>query len=227
MSVRGILGKKVGMTQIFDDEGKVVPVTVLAVEPNVVTQIKTVDRDGYSAAQIGYEDIRVTKLSRPEQGHLASAGVQPKRYLREVEVQDGVSVEVGQAINAGDVFAEGERVAVIGQSKGKGFAGVVKRYHFHGQNATHGSSLTQRKPQSSGATDAARVFKGTKKPGHMGDERVTQQGLKLVRIDADRNLVLIKGAVPGANGGLVMIEKMHREIRESQKAEQVRSSKKK
>lgn len=227
MSVRGILGKKVGMTQIFDDEGKVVPVTVLSVEPNVVTQVKTVDRDGYSAAQVGYEDVRVTKLTRPEQGHLASAGVLPKRYLREVEIQDGASVAVGQAINAGDVFAEGERVAVVGQSKGKGFAGVVKRYHFHGQNKTHGSSLTQRKPQSSGATDAARVFKGVKKPGHMGDERVTQQGLKLVRIDADRNLVLIKGAVPGANGGLVLIEKMHRVIRESQKTEQVRSSKKK
>jgi 50S ribosomal protein L3, bacterial len=227
MSVRGILGKKVGMTQIFDEEGKVVPVTVLAVEPNVVTQVKTVDRDGYSAAQIGFEDVRVTKLSRPEQGHLAAAGVQPKRYLREVAIQDGASVELGQAITASDVFTEGERVAVVGQSKGKGFAGVVKRFHFHGQNKTHGSSLTQRKPQSSGATDAARVFKGTRKPGHMGDERVTQQGLKLVRIDGDRNLVLIKGAVPGANGGLVMIEKMHRVIRESQKVEQVRSSKKK
>jgi large subunit ribosomal protein L3 len=227
MSVKGLIGKKVGMTQVFDAEGKVVPVTVLAVEPNVVTQVKTVDRDGYSAAQLGFEDVRVTKLTRPEQGHLAAAGVQPKRYLREFDLQDGASVTVGQALSAGDVFAEGERVSVIGTSKGKGFAGVVKRFHFHGQNRTHGASLTGRKPQSAGATDAARVFKGTKRPGHMGDERVTQQGLKIVQIDGERNLVLVRGAVPGATNGLVLLQKSHRVYREPAQVEQARSSKKK
>jgi len=227
MSVKGLLGKKVGMTQVFDAEGKVIPVTVLAVEPNVITQIKTVDNDGYSAVQLGFEDIKVTKLTRPEQGHLAAAGVQPKRYLREVDLQDGASVTLGQALVAGDVFTEGERISVIGTSKGKGFAGVVKRYHFRGQNRTHGASLTGRKPQSAGATDAARVFKGTKRPGHMGDERVTQQGLKVVRIDADRNLVLVRGAVPGSDNALVILQKSHRVYREPKAIEQSRSSKKK
>jgi large subunit ribosomal protein L3 len=208
MSVNAILGKKVGMTQIFNEEGRVVPVTVLAVQPNVVSQVKTVDKDGYSAAQIAFDDISVHKLTRPEQGHLAAAGVQPKRHLREVEIQEGATVEVGQELRA-DVFAVGERIQVSGTSKGKGFAGVVKRYHFHGADMTHGSMI-HRKPQSSGATDAARTFKGTKKPGRMGNERVTQQGLRVVQVDLDRNLLLVRGAVPGANGGLVLIQKSHR-----------------
>ena len=208
MSVKAILGKKVGMTQIFDENGRVVPVTVLAVEPNVVSQIKTVDKDGYSAAQLAFDDINVTKLTRPEQGHLAAAGVQPKRHLREVEIQDGASVTVGQELRA-DVFEVGERVQISGTSKGKGFAGVVKRFHFHGADMTHGSMI-HRKPQSGGATDAARTFTGTRKPGRMGNERVTQQGLRVVQVDLDRNLLLIRGAVPGANGGLVLIQKSHR-----------------
>ena len=227
MSVRGLLGKKVGMTQIFDAEGKVVPVTVLAIEPNVVSQVRTIEKDGYSAAQLAFQDIKVTRLTRPEQGHLAAAGVAPKKYLREFAITDGTTVTVGDVITAADVFAEGERIQIAGTSKGKGFAGVVKRYHFRGQEASHGSSLNGRLPMSSGATDAARVFKGTRKPGHMGDERVTQQGLKLVQIDGDRNIVLIKGAIPGANGGLVMLEKMHRVIREPQQLVQAKSSKKK
>lgn len=227
MSVRGMLGKKVGMTQIFDAEGKVVPVTVIATEPNVISQIKTMDRDGYSAAQLAFQDVKVNRLTRPEQGHLAAANVMPKKYLREFGITTGTTVTVGQTITAADVFAEGERIQIAGTSKGKGFAGVVKRYHFRGQEKTHGSSLNGRKPQSSGATDAARVFKGTRKPGRMGNETVTQQGLKLVQIDGERNIVLIKGAIPGANGGLVMLEKMHRVIREPQKLVQVKSSKKK
>jgi large subunit ribosomal protein L3 len=226
MSVKGLLGKKVGMTQIFDAEGKVVPVTVIAVEPNVVSQVRTLEKDGYSAAQLAYEDVRVTRLTRPEQGHLAAAGVQPKRFLREVEIQDGASVSVGQEFKA-DVFAEGERVSVIGTTKGKGFQGVVRRYGFHGQNKTHGSSLTQRKPQSSGATVAARVFKGTRKPGHMGDERMTQQGLRVVRIDTDKNLILVRGAVPGAADSLVMVQKTHRVYREPKQQEQKKTSNKK
>lgn len=226
MSVKGIIGTKVGMTQIFDEEGKVIPVTVISVEPNVVSQIKTMDRDGYSAAQLAYGDVKVQRLSRPEQGHLASAGVQPKRHLREVELQDGASVLVGQEFRA-DLFAVGERVSVVGTSKGKGFQGVVRRFKFRGQNRTHGASLTGRKPQSSGATDAARVFKGTRKPGHMGDDRITQQGLRVVRIDLDRNLLLVRGAVPGANEGLVMIQKSHRVYREPQVVEQTKKSNKK
>jgi large subunit ribosomal protein L3 len=227
MAVRGLLGKKVGMTQIFDADGKVVPVTVLAVEPNVISQVRTIEKDGYSAAQLAFQDVKVTRLTRPEQGHLAAAGVQPKKFLREFDIQDGTTVEVGQVINPGDVFAEGERIQIAGTSKGKGFAGVVKRYHFRGQEASHGSSLNGRLPMSSGATDPARVFKGTRKPGRMGNERVTQQGLKLVKIDVDRNLVLIKGAVPGADGGLVALEKMHRVIREPLQNTTVKSSKKK
>jgi large subunit ribosomal protein L3 len=207
MPIKGILGKKVGMTQIFDEQGRVVPVTVLSVSPCVVTQVKTVDKDGYSAAQVGFEDIHERRLTRPEQGHLAHAGVRPKRYLREVPIQEGQSVSVGQEIRA-DVFAPGEKVQISGTSKGKGFAGVVKRHHFHGADMTHGSMI-HRKPQSSGATDAARTFKGTKKPGRMGGERVTQQGLRVVQVDLGRNLLLVKGAVPGANGGLVMIQKAH------------------
>jgi large subunit ribosomal protein L3 len=208
MPVQAILARKVGMTQIFDEQGRVVPVTVLSAGPCVVTQLKTVDKDGYSAAQIGFEDVPVRKLTRPEQGHLAHAGVQPKRVLREVGIQEGQSLSVGQEIRA-DVFAVGEKVQIAGTSKGKGFAGVVKRYHFHGGDMTHGSMI-HRKPQSSGATDAARTFKGNKKPGRMGGERVTQQGLRVVRVDADKNLLLVKGAVPGANGGLVIVQKAHR-----------------
>ena len=209
MSVKGILGRKIGMTQIFDAEGRVVPVTVISVEPCVVSQVKTVDSDGYSAAQLAFEECNVNRLTRPEQGHLASAGIQPRRVLHEVEIQDGGSVAVGDTLAAGDVFAEGEKIQIAGVSKGKGFAGVVKRFHFHGGDMTHGSMI-HRKPQSGGATDAARTFKGTRKPGRMGNERVTQQGLRVVRIDSDKNLMLVKGAVPGANGALLEIFKAHR-----------------
>jgi large subunit ribosomal protein L3 len=207
MPVKTILGKKVGMTQIFDESGRVVPVTVIAAGPCVVTQIKSVETDGYSAAQIGFEDVKVQRLSRPEQGHLAKADVRPLRHLREVPILEGQSVTVGQEIKA-DVFAAGDRVQVTGTSKGKGFAGVVKRYGFHGGDETHGT-MGHRKPQSAGATDPARVFKGTKRPGQMGNERVTQQGLRIVQVDPEKNLLLVRGAIPGANGGLVMITKAH------------------
>ena len=226
MSVKGILGRKVGMTQIFDDEGRVVPVTVIAIEPCVVAQVKTVDSDGYSAAQLAFEECNVNRLNRPEQGHLASAGVQPRRILREYDLQDGTSVSVGDTVTAGDIFATDERVVVVGVSKGKGFAGVVKRYHFHGGDMTHGSMI-HRKPMSGGATDAARTFKGSRKPGRMGNERVSQQGLRVVRIDAEKNLLLVKGAVPGANGGLLSIEKARRAEKTRVRQETQRSSKKK
>ena len=207
MSVKGILGKKIGMTQIFDENGRVVPVTVLSVTPNVVTQVKTLEKDGYSAAQLGFDDVKVEKLTRPQQGHLYHAGVQPKRFLREFDLQDGATVAVGDEFKA-DLFAVGEKIQIAGTSKGKGFAGVMKRYNFRGGEMTHGSMI-HRKPMSAGATDAARVFKGTKRPGRMGNERVTQQGLKVVQVDTERNLLLVRGAVPGANGGLVMIQKAH------------------
>lgn len=225
MSVNGILGRKVGMTQIFDEEGKVVPVTVLAVEPNVVSQVKSVDNDGYSAAQLAFEECKVNRLTRPEQGHLAAAGVQPRRHLREFAIAPGASVAVGDVVNA-SIFEVGEKVVVSGVSKGKGFAGVVKRHHFHGADMTHGSMI-HRKPQSSGATDAARTFKGTKKPGRMGGERISQFGLKVVRIELDQDLVLVRGAVPGANGALVEITKARRSEKVRVRQEQARSSKKK
>lgn len=225
MSVNGVLGRKVGMTQIFNEEGRVVPVTVIAVEPNVVSQIKTVEKDGYSAVQLAFEECKVTKLTRPEQGHLAAAGVQPRRHLHEVELQAGATVTVGQEIKA-DIFAPNEKIRVTGTSKGKGFAGVVKRFHFHGADMTHGS-MVHRKPQSGGATDAARTFKGTRKPGHMGDETVTQQGLRVVQVDLDRNIILVRGAVPGANGGLVVLRKPHRTEKVRVRVEAARSSKKK
>jgi large subunit ribosomal protein L3 len=226
MSVKGILGRKVGMTQIFDDEGKVVPVTVIAVEPSVISQVKTVDNDGYSAAQIAFEECNVNRLNRPEQGHLASAGVQPRRYLKEYGIQDGASVAVGDTVSADTLFTVGEKIVVVGVSKGKGFAGVVKRFHFHGADMTHGSMI-HRKPQSGGATDAARTFKGTRKPGRMGNEQVSQQGLRVVRIDAEKNIILVKGAVPGANGGLLSIEKARRAEKVRVRQETQRSSKKK
>jgi large subunit ribosomal protein L3 len=225
MSVRGLLGKKVGMTQIFDADGSIVPVTVLSVQPNVVSQVKSVDRDGYSSAQLAFEDIKVQRLTRPQQGHLAAAGVQPKRYLREVAIQDGESVTVGDEYGA-DVFVVGEKVQISGTSKGKGFAGVVKRFHFHGGDMTHGSMI-HRKPQSGGATDAARTFKGTRKPGRMGNETVTQQGLRVVQVDTERNLLLVRGAVPGANGGLVIITKAHHIEKEKKRPENVKASNKK
>lgn len=225
MSVNGMLGTKVGMTQVFGEDGRVIPVTVIAVEPNVISQVRSVDKDGYSAAQLAYQDINVVRLTRPEQGHLAKAGVQPKKHLLEFDIQDGGSVAVGQEIKA-DIFAEGEKIRISGVSKGKGFAGAVKRYHFRGGPMTHGS-MVHRKPQSGGATDAARTFKGTRKPGHMGDETITQQGLRVVRIDLEKNIILVRGAVPGANGGLVVLRKAHRTEKVRVRQEAARSSKKK
>jgi len=201
--IASILGKKLGMTQVFSPDGRVIPVTVVQAGPCIVTQIKTEEADGYTAVQVGFGDIKERKVNKPMAGHFQKGGVAPRRYLREFRVDTTEGLEVGQEIKV-DVFKPGDEVAVTGISKGKGFAGVVKRYHFHGGPASHGS-MTHRKPQSAGATDAARTFKGTKRPGHMGAERVTQSGLKVVRVDAEKNLLLIKGAVPGATGGLLTV----------------------
>ena len=201
--VNGILGKKLGMTQVFDESGRVVPVTVIEAGPCVITQVKTVDSDGYEAVQLGFGDIKESRVTKPAKGHLAKSGGHAKRRLREVQIGTMEGIELGKEIKA-DVFAPGDVVKVTGISKGKGFAGVVKRWHFHGGDMTHGSMI-HRKPQSGGGTDAARTFKGVKRPGRMGGKTVTQRGLTVYRIDAERNVILIRGAVPGANGALVII----------------------
>ena len=205
-----ILGTKLGMTQIFEEGGRVTPVTVIAAGPCIVTQLKTLAKDGYSAVQIGFGDVKEHRLNSPEKGHFAAHGVkQPKRTLREIPLDEGDTLAEGDEFKA-DIFAIGDKVAVTGISKGKGYAGVMKRYGWRGHKATHGASTSHRKPASGGATDAARTFKGSGKPGHMGDTQITQQGLRIARVDLDKNLLLVKGAVPGANGGLVMIKKFKR-----------------
>jgi large subunit ribosomal protein L3 len=203
----GILGRKIGMTHIFNGVGKMVPVTVVEAGPVYVTQIKTDDVDGYSAIQVGYGDAKEKQLTFPKFGHLKKAGVGKNlRTLREFRVEATDGFELAQEIIV-DIFAEGESVTVTGFSKGRGFAGGVKRYHFKGQHMTHGF-MTHRRPLSNGATGPQRVFKGKRGPGHMGDMQVTQKGLKIVKVDAERNLVLIDGSVPGPNGALVVINKV-------------------
>lgn len=201
--INGIIGKKLGMTQVFDESGMLVPVTVIEAGPCVVTQIKTLEKDGYEGVQIAFGDVKENRVTKPVKGQFAKSESTPKRYIREVPVDDVAELKLGQEIRA-DLFEPGEHVKITGTSKGKGFAGTVKRYHFHGADMTHGSMI-HRKPQSGGATDAARTFKGVKRPGRMGNERVTQRGLIVYRVDAFRNLLLIKGSVPGANGGLLLI----------------------
>jgi len=209
-----ILGKKIGMTQVFNEDGSVTPVSVIEAGPCIVTQLKSVETDGYTAVQVGFGAIREKLVNRPQKGHLRG-GLKNSRYphvplcrnLREVRTDDVSEYSVGQAISVGDVLDAGDVVKVTGVSKGKGFAGTVKRFHFHGGDQTHGS-MVHRKPQSSGATDAARTFKGTRKPGHMGARTSTVRGLRVVRVDSERNLLLIRGAVPGANGGLLTISKI-------------------
>ena len=199
---KALLGIKRGMTQVFDEVGNIVPVTVIESQPSVVVQKKTVETDGYLAIQLGFGEVKERRVNRPLRGHFARAKVTPRRYLREVRVESVDGVNIGDEITVA-IFEPGEEVAVSGISKGKGFQGVVKRYHHHGGPKTHGSMITQ--AQSAGATDAARVFKGTKRPGHMGHERVTVRGLRVIRIDPERNLILVRGAVPGPNGNLVMV----------------------
>lgn len=203
----GILGKKVGMTHLFTEEGNMVPVTVIQAGPVFVTQIKTTETDGYSAVQVGFGEMKDKNLTWPKYGHLKKAGVGKNlRTMREFRTENSDGLELGQEITA-DIFAEGEVVTVTGTSKGKGFAGGVKRYHFKGQHMTHGF-MTHRRPNSSGATGPQRVFKGTRKPGRMGGDTVTQKGLKVVKVDVERGLLLIDGSVPGPNGRLVVIKKV-------------------
>ncbi len=199
----GLLGRKLGMTQIFEEGGLVRPVTAIEAGPCTVTQIKTPDRDGYSAIQIGFGDAK--KLNKPETGHLKDLG--KLRHLREVRLNSIDNYEMGQKLDV-SLFETGELVDVVGTSKGKGFAGGVKRHHFRGGPKTHGQSDRHRAPGSIGATTTpGRVYKGTRMAGHMGDVRITVQNLKVVEVDPDRNLLLVEGAVPGANNGLVFVRK--------------------
>jgi len=201
---KGMLGKKLAMTRVFDAEGYVVPVTVIHTEPNVVVQRKTSERDGYDAVQLGLSKMKRGRVNSPMTGHFGAAGVEPVRWLKEVPCDAGDGAEPGDEIRVEAVFEAGQTVHVSGTTKGKGFAGGIKRYGFRGGKASHGSKV-HRAPQSTGATDAARVFKGTRKPGHMGSAKCTVKGLKVVKVDAERNLLLVKGAVPGATGGLLVI----------------------
>ena len=203
---KAIIGKKVGMTQIFDATGKVIPVTVIEAGPCTVTQMKTVEKDGYASIQLGYADISDKKLTKPMKGHFAKANVGAKKYLKEFRLADCTKYNVGDIVKA-DVFAEGDKVDVIGTSKGKGYAGVVKRWNARMQQHTHGVGPVHRSVGSMGAnTDPSRVMPGKKMAGHLGAEQVTVQNLQIVKVDAESNMIAVKGAIPGPKGGLVYIK---------------------
>ena len=204
--MKGIIGKKVGMTQLFDASGVVVPVTVIEAGPCYVTQVKTVESDGYNAVQLGFEEVVERKLTKGEKGHLAKAGAPTVRRLREVRAEDAAQFSPGDVIKA-DIFQDGELVDVIGISKGRGFAGAVKRHGFAGGPKTHGQSDRHRATGSRGAgTTPGHPFPGTRAPGHLGDAQVTVQTVKIALVDAERNLIAVRGAVPGPRGGLVMVQ---------------------
>jgi large subunit ribosomal protein L3 len=204
-NVKAILGEKLGMTQVYDDAGRAIPVTVVQAGPCVVASIRTQERDGYSAVQLGYGAIKESRVVKPLKGHFAKNKVTPARHLVEVRTDDAGSFTIGSTITA-DVFAAGEYVDVVGTSKGKGFAGVMKRHNFAGKPDSHGTERKHRSTGSVGAgTTPGRVFKGMKGPGHLGHERVTILSLQVVEADAERNLLLIKGAIPGPNGSMVMV----------------------
>jgi large subunit ribosomal protein L3 len=203
--LKGLIGKKIGMTQIFDDNGAAIPVTVIEAGPCYVTQVRKVDTDGYSAIQLGFEEVKPKRLTAGQLGHLKRNDISPLRFLREFKAKNP-DIEEGSSITV-EIFNEGDYVDVVGTSKGKGFAGAVKRYGFRGGPKTHGQSDRQRAPGSHGAgTTPGRVFKGSRGPGHMGHERVTVHNLKIVQVDKDRNLLAVRGAIPGPKGGVVMIK---------------------
>ena len=202
---KGLIGRKVGMTQIFDEEGKVIPVTAIEVGPCTVTQIKTVEQDGYTAVQLGFGEVKERKLNKPELGHLSKNKLAPKKYLREFRLDSVAEYTVGQELKA-DVFAAGDKLDIQGTSKGKGFQGVIKR---HGQSRGpmgHGS-MYHRRPGSMGPTSTpGRVFKGKKLPGHMGSQTISIQNLEVIRVDLDKNVILVKGSVPGAKGAILKLK---------------------
>lgn len=202
---KAIIGKKVGMTQIFDESGKVIPVTVIEAGPCVVVQKKTIEKDGYAAVQLGFEEISEKKLTKPELGHFKKAEVSAKKYLREFKLDDADSLNVGDVIKA-DMFSEGDRIDVTGTSKGHGYAGVIKRHGAHRTPTSHGGGPVHRHAGSMGSgTDPARIFKGKIGAGHMGVERVTIQNLDVVKVDAELNMIAVRGAIPGPKNGIVYL----------------------
>jgi len=204
-NVKGILGTKLGMTQVWDDENRVVPVTVVQAGPCVVTQVRTADKDGYSAVQLGFGAIDPRKVNKPNTGHFSKAGVSPRRHLVELRTDDASEYILGQEITA-ETFEPGERIDVIGTTKGKGYAGVMKRHGFHGLRASHGVQRKHRSPGSiGGCATPGRVFRGMRMAGRMGGDRQTTQNLVVAGVDSERGLLLIKGAIPGPKGGLVLV----------------------
>ena len=203
---KAIIGKKVGMTQIFDETGKVIPVTVIEAGPCTVVQKKTVENDGYDSVQLGFEDLADKKVTKPMKGPFEKAGVSAKKYLKEFRLENCAAYNVGDVLKA-DVFAAGDKIDVVGTSKGKGYAGVVKRWNAHSQEHTHGVGPVHRSVGSTGAnTDPSRVMPGKHMPGHLGAEQVTVQNLEVVKVDAEANMIAIRGAVPGPKGGVVFIK---------------------
>ena len=202
---KGLIGKKIGMTQLFDENGKVIPVTVVEAGPCTVVQKKTVENDGYAAVQVGYGDVKITRVNKPEAGHFKKANVAPKKVLREFRLEDTDALNVGDVLKA-DIFAAGDRVDVVGTSKGKGTAGAIKRWNFSRLKESHGTGPVARHAGSLGAcSDPSRVYKGKKLAGHLGAERVTIQNLDVVKVDVENNLIAIKGAIPGPKGGIVIL----------------------
>ncbi|HZK35724.1 MAG TPA: 50S ribosomal protein L3 [Aeromicrobium sp.] len=205
VNVRGLLGRKIGMTQVWDADNHIVPVTVIAADTNVVTQIRSREVDGYSAVQLGFGEIEGRKVNKPDTGHFEKAGVTPRRHVVEIRTEAISDYTLGQEISP-EIFTAGDAVDVTGTSKGKGFAGVMKRHGFHGVGASHGAHRNHRKPGSIGAcATPGRVFKGLRMAGHMGTDRITTQNLTVHAVDAEKGFILIKGAVPGPKGALVVI----------------------
>ena len=201
---KGIIGKKIGMTQIFDEAGKMIPVTVIAAGPCVVTQKKTAEKDGYDAVQLGFGEVKEKHLTKPEKGHFDKAGVSYKKYLKEFRLDDCSALNVGDTITA-DTFAAGDKVDVTGITKGRGYTGAIKRWNLHKLRMTHGVGPVHRQSGSMGVIDPARIFKNKKMAGQYGNEQVTVLNLKVVKIDAEKNLIAVKGAIPGAKDGIVFI----------------------
>jgi len=207
---KGLIGKKIGMTQIFDDTGAAIPVTLIEAGPCFVTQIRSTEANGYSAVQLGFDEVKPKRLTQGELGHLKKNDMPPLRFLREFRAKE-IQVKEGEQVTV-NLFVIGDRVDVVGTSKGKGFQGGVKRYHFRGGPRTHGASDRERAPGSRGSTTTpGRVYKGSRGPGHMGDDRVTAQGLKVVLVDAERNVLGVRGSVPGARNGLVLIKEARKQ----------------
>ncbi len=214
-NTKGLLGTKVGMTQAWDENNRLVPLTVVAAGTNVVTQVRTADKDGYHAVQIGYGEIDGRKITKPQAGHFGKAGVTPRRHVVEIRTSDAETYEVGQELST-EVFSAGQQVDVTGTSKGKGFAGTMKRHGFSGVGASHGAHRNHRKPGSIGAcATPGRVFRGTRMSGRMGTDTVTTQNITVHAVDAEKGLILLKGAVPGPKGGLLVIRSAAKKIEEA------------